>query len=320
LSPIRILIVDDFKDWRHQILSLFKTRPEWQVVAEAADGLEAVQKAEEFKPDLILLDIGLPNLNGIEAARRIRQLSPSSKIVFLSQDNDPDVVQTALGMGVQGYVHKADIHSDFFPAIQVALRDGQFVSRSLKDLTDASGGKIPHRHEVLFYFDDTVLLDRVSHFIAAALKSGNAAIVIATKSHRDGVHQRLKATGLDADGAIQQGAYISVDATDVLSKIMLNGLPDPIQFFRDMGGLVKSAAKAAKSEQPRTVIFGEAVALLLSERKVHAAIQFERFGNDLVQMHNADILCAYPLSKFQGKEDNPVFQSICAEHSAVHSQ
>jgi DNA-binding NarL/FixJ family response regulator len=102
LSPIRILIADDFKDWRRQVLLLFKTRPEWQVVAEAADGLEAIQKAEELKPDLIVLDIGLPKLNGIEAARRIRQLSPSSKIVFLSQGNDPDVVQAALGHGRPG--------------------------------------------------------------------------------------------------------------------------------------------------------------------------------------------------------------------------
>src|SRR5258708_16660178 len=86
LSPIRILIADDFKDWRRQVLLLFQARPEWQVIAEAADGTEAIQRAEELKPDLILLDIGLPKQNGIEAARRIRRLSPSSKIVFLSQN------------------------------------------------------------------------------------------------------------------------------------------------------------------------------------------------------------------------------------------
>ena len=320
LSPIRILIVDDFKDWRRQVLLLFKTRPEWQVVAEAADGLEAIQKAEELKPDLIVLDIGLPKLNGIEAARRIRQFSASSKIVFLSQVNDRDVVQAALRTGAQGYVHKADVRSDFLPAIQAALRDRQFVSRSLKDFTDTSGGKVPHRHEVLFYSDDTVLLDSVSRFIAAALKAGNAAIVIATKSHRDGVHQRLKAKGLDPDGALQQGTYISLDAADTLSTIMVNGMPDPVRFFRGIGGFVESAAKAVKSKQPQVVVFGEAVALLQSEGKADAAIRLERLGNDLAKTHNADILCAYPLSSFQGKEDEPVFQSICAEHSAADSQ
>ena len=96
---IRILIVDDYENWRRQVRLLLQARPEWQVICEASDGSEAVQKAEELKPDLILLDIGLPTLNGIEVARRIRQLSPNSKIVFLSQDNSLDVVQVALSTG-----------------------------------------------------------------------------------------------------------------------------------------------------------------------------------------------------------------------------
>ena len=87
---IRVLIVDDYEDWRRTVRELLRERPELQVICEVADGLEAVQKAGELKPDLILLDIGLPKLNGIEAARQIRQLSPSAKIIFLSQDNSLD--------------------------------------------------------------------------------------------------------------------------------------------------------------------------------------------------------------------------------------
>src|SRR5437879_11702026 len=85
-SSIRILIADDFRGWRLQNSLLLQARPEWQVIDEASDGSEAVQKAEELKPDLILLDIGLPKLNGIEAALRIRQLSTSSKILPTSAD------------------------------------------------------------------------------------------------------------------------------------------------------------------------------------------------------------------------------------------
>ena len=95
LSSIHILIADDYADWRGQVRLLLQVRPEWHAIAEAADGSEAIQKAEELKPDLILLDIGLPKLNGVEVARRIRQLSPSSKIIFLSQNNDRDIVQAA---------------------------------------------------------------------------------------------------------------------------------------------------------------------------------------------------------------------------------
>jgi DNA-binding NarL/FixJ family response regulator len=103
----------------------------WQLVGEAADGLEAVQKAEELQPDLILLDIGLPTLNGIAAARRIRELSPKSKILFLSQESSVDAVQEALSVGGQGYVVKAHAGSELLPAIEAVLQGRQFVSAGL---------------------------------------------------------------------------------------------------------------------------------------------------------------------------------------------
>jgi DNA-binding NarL/FixJ family response regulator len=321
LSPIRILIADDYADWRRHVRLLLQARPEWQVIAEASDGSEAVQKAEELKPNLILLDIGLPKLNGIEAARRIRQLSPSSKIVFLSQNNDFDVVQTALSTGALGCVHKTDGQSELLPAVDAVLRGKQFASSRFEDceFTDVSVEKAPHRHEVLFYSDDAVLLDRVTRFIAVALKTGNATIVLATKSHRDSIFQRLKAEGVDTDGAVQQGTYVSLDAADTLLTIMVNDMPDPVRFFGGIGGFIEAAAKAAKSERPQVVVFGEAVALLQAEDKVDAAIRFEQLGNDLTKTHEVNILCAYPLSSFHGEEDELVFQSICAEHSAVYS-
>ena len=99
MLPIRILAADDFEGWRRQVRSLLQARPQWQVIAEAVDGSEAIQKAEALKPDLIVLDISLPRLNGIEAARQIRQFSPNSRIVFLSQNNDLDIVRAALSTG-----------------------------------------------------------------------------------------------------------------------------------------------------------------------------------------------------------------------------
>jgi DNA-binding NarL/FixJ family response regulator len=99
-----------------------------QVIGEASDGFDAVQKAQELKPDLILLDIGLPTLNGIEAARRIRKLAPESKIIFMSQECSPEVVQEALSLGAWGYVIKTRAGSDLLHAVESVILGKLFVS------------------------------------------------------------------------------------------------------------------------------------------------------------------------------------------------
>ena len=129
LTPsARTLVVDDYDPWRRHICAELKTRPELQVVGEASDGLEAVRMCENLKPDLILLDIGLSNLNGIEVEKRICQLVPSVKVLFLSQNNDAELVRAALSNGAQGYVLKADAGSELLPAIKAILRGERFVS------------------------------------------------------------------------------------------------------------------------------------------------------------------------------------------------
>ena len=129
VSSVRVLVVEDFAPFRQFICSTLGKRRDLQVICEVSDGLEAVQKAEEWKPDLILLDIGLPTLNGIEAARRIRKLSPESKIIFLSQESSPDVVQEALNLGAWGYVLKARAASELLAAVEAVISDKHFVGR-----------------------------------------------------------------------------------------------------------------------------------------------------------------------------------------------
>ena len=131
MSSVRVLVVDDFEPFRRFVRSTLTQRPNLQVIGEASDGLEAVQKTEALKPDLILLDIGLPRLNGIEAGRRIRQLSPKSKIVFVSQESAPDIVQEALDSGASGYVWKTRSTTDLLAAIDAVLDGRRFVSKGL---------------------------------------------------------------------------------------------------------------------------------------------------------------------------------------------
>jgi two-component system response regulator NreC len=131
-SCIMVLLVEDHEPFRNFVRKTLCTRPEIQIVGEVSDGLEAVQKARELKPALIILDIGLPGLNGIEAGRQIRKLSPKSTILFLSQECSPDVVQEALRLGALGFVSKAYAARDLLIAVDAVLRNEQFVSSPVK--------------------------------------------------------------------------------------------------------------------------------------------------------------------------------------------
>jgi DNA-binding NarL/FixJ family response regulator len=126
-SSFRVIVVEDHEPFRRFICSILGKTPELQIVGEASDGLEALQKAKELQPDLILLDIGLPTLNGIEAARQIRKLSPGSKIVFVTQESSADVVQEAFSIGACGYVVKTDVGSELLAAVTAVLLGDQFV-------------------------------------------------------------------------------------------------------------------------------------------------------------------------------------------------
>ena len=108
MVPVRVLVVDDYEPWRAFVSVAIQKRPDLVIVGEVSDGLEAIQKAPELQPDLILLDVGLPTLNGIEVARRLRRISTGFRILFVSQESSDDVVQEALSTGAQGYVVKTN--------------------------------------------------------------------------------------------------------------------------------------------------------------------------------------------------------------------
>lgn len=124
-------MVEDHEMWRRFYSTALQKRPELQVIAEVSDGLEAVEKAKELKPDLILLDVGLPTLNGIEAAQRIREFSSDCKILFVSENRSTDIVEKALSSGAGGYVLKSDVGSELLPAVMAVLEGKRFVSTSL---------------------------------------------------------------------------------------------------------------------------------------------------------------------------------------------
>ena len=127
-----VMVVDDFGPWRSFVSSTLLREPNLQIVSEVADAVEAIGEARKIQPNLILLDIGLPNLNGIEAAYQILQIAPRSRILFVSEHSDPDVVMAALESGGAGYVLKSDAGDELLTAIMAVFRGDQFLSSSLK--------------------------------------------------------------------------------------------------------------------------------------------------------------------------------------------
>lgn len=128
--PARVLVVEDFVPFRQFVLSTLASMGDLQVIGEVSDGWEAVQKAVELQPDLILLDIGLPSLNGIEAAREIRKRGPEPKILFLTQESSAEVMQEAFSLGARGYVVKTKAGSELLTAVEAVLSGRTFVSGS----------------------------------------------------------------------------------------------------------------------------------------------------------------------------------------------
>jgi DNA-binding NarL/FixJ family response regulator len=137
--PVRVLIAEDFEPWRRSVCSLLATHNQLQLVGEAADGPEAAQRARELHPDLILMDVNLPNLNGIETAKLISQTVPGIKIVFLTVNNEIDVIRVALSTAGQGYVLKTDAGTELWSAIETVLRGDQYVSSGLARCFEPEG-------------------------------------------------------------------------------------------------------------------------------------------------------------------------------------
>jgi len=134
LAPVfRVLIVDDFEPWRRVVRWMLQHFPEWEIVGEAADAREGVQKSEELQPDVVLLDIGLPRINGIDAASSILSIAPHSKIVFVSVELCPELVQGALRTGAHGYVVKSDAASDLLPALRTVMNGQRFLGARFAD-------------------------------------------------------------------------------------------------------------------------------------------------------------------------------------------
>lgn len=326
-SALRILVVDDSEPWRGFVCATLRNQAEFQVVGEASDGWQAAQLAQELQPDLILLDIAIPTLNGIEAAKRIRESVPNSKILFLSGNSSLDIAEAALQTGASGYVVKLDAASELLPAVRAVLQGKRFVGRGIRrasaETQDSpmAGSLLLRRgaHVVQFYADDGQLLDSLCVLVRTALDASTSAIGILTESHWKRLKELLIARGVDTREASNTGRLTVLDAIETLrSLIDANGLRRErvrLQFEE----VIRRAQTATISKDVPVVVFGEMVAVLCGEGKYDAAIQLEQVADELTSTHSLYMCCAYPASEFETEPRGAFYTAVCAQHTEVVS-
>ena len=328
LLSYRVLLVDDYEPWRRYVHSTLIASP-WQIAGEASDGLDAIGKAEALQPDLILLDIGLPSVTGIAAARRILAHDPGSRILFVSENSSWEIVEAALGAGGRGYVLKSDAGRELLPAMEAVVEGRQFISSSLKGHDSTTKDQEPvvepfdvarSYHGVGFYPDEGALLEHYAPFAESVLNAGQVLIVLGIDSRRSSLERKLGERGIDVDRLARDGRYRWWDVAEAIEKLVVKDWPDEARFWSVVPPRIREAAAASKAERPRVALWGECAPTLWRQGKAEAAIRLEQLWDEFVRAYGVDTLCAYPSNGSLRDQGSSIFQGICAAHTSVHSR
>ena len=337
---VRVLIVEDFIPFQKMIQLILEEVPQLQVVGVVDDGFEAVRKAKELQPDLIITDIGLPKLSGIESARSILKVNPQCKILFLTQESRLDIAQDAFRLGARAYVKKEYAVAELLQAVSAVLDGKQFIGSGISNPSPSLTPPLPGQdlcpdeicsgepsrgvastchHELQVYSDEAILLRSAARFVKTAIRNDASVLLIAGDTVRSNLFRHLKPDGIDRVTVEQCGNYVSLDAHEMMSLFMDNGMPDPVRFFELFGGLIAAVGNAPLAHDRKVAVFDECAGLLWAAGKTQAAFRVEQLCNDLVDRYGVSILCAYPVDDFHGEDDYDEIKKLCAEHSAVYS-
>jgi DNA-binding NarL/FixJ family response regulator len=290
----------------------------WLVVAEAADGAAALHHLAADRPDLILLDVELSTINGIETAKQIRQADPDSRILFMSAHRSWDIAEIALSTGARAYILKSDAGRELIPALEAVDRGGWFISGALvgRERPKASTARAraaTRSHEARFCATHQTQQDVLTDFAESALTDGKTMIVC-TAGSRAEFEANLHARGIDVGLALRRGRYIPIDVDEMLARIMVDGQPDAARFWKAAISLLARAAQA-NGGHPRVAVCGEGCGKLAARGQIETAIRLEHLWDEFARACNVDVFCSYS-AEVAGSEAGA---RIAAEHSAVHS-
>jgi DNA-binding NarL/FixJ family response regulator len=318
VSPLKVVLVDDHDGWREQLAAMVQQTGAWQVVGTAADGPDGYALAASLKPDLILLDIELPTLNGIETATRILAADPSARILFLTGHRSWEVVEAALMTGARAYLLKNFAGQELLAAMSAVTAGRRFLSVAVGGRASGTGD---HRHELHthhagIYTADASLEADYEACAAEALQAGKAVVGVMHPERRTALRRRLKARGVDVDRAIADDRYMELDVTEALALMVTDGLPDEARMWSIVIALMARAARATRASAPTLVAFGDCAQTLWNAGEPSAAILLEQFWNEIAKTVNLDLLCGYTLHGFEA-EDEEMRGLLGAAHTST---
>jgi CheY-like chemotaxis protein len=307
-----VLLADDHLAVLRSVSRLLAA--DFNVVAAVGDGSQALEASRRLDPDVVVLDVTMPGLDGFQTAQELKRIGSRAKIVFLSMHEAEEFVATAVASGGSAYVLKTRIRLDLPSAVNHALAQRLFVPSlaSLLAVVDGRGA-----HAVQFYANSQPFLNEVSRFLGLVLRRRDPAVVLAAGPNRVGLMERLEASGVDVAGAIRARRLLVMDAAEAVSQIMRDGRVDPERVAEMIDDLERLRVDVADGPGSRLTIVGEVAVLLCRHGNFEAAIQLERLWDDLTRPLPFLTVCGYSIDCLRAESDPELLFNVCAHHSAV---
>jgi DNA-binding NarL/FixJ family response regulator len=320
----RVLIADDHSSVLKKVSSLLD--PHFDIVAAVESGQAALDAAAKFQPDVAILDISMPELDGIQTANALRRLGYRAKVVFLTMHRDDDYISAALATGALGYVVKSHMHRELMQAVNLALSGYRFVSpfgftTGVNAHGEMLAAWLQHKsagHALQFHSSEETLLAQWAEFLGNALREGVGAIATTTQTRGAKLGQLLENSGVDLLAAMRNRRYLLLDV-DLLTAIV-DAQSGPSGLISLLDDAVEQVLPNARTESPRLVIAGEIAPALWRHGKPHAALRVEQLTNDWARTRSFSVFCSYPTECFSRKSDREFAFGLCAEHTAIIPQ
>ncbi|HEX3738089.1 MAG TPA: response regulator [Terriglobales bacterium] len=343
MSSVEILIADDREPFRRMVRSLVESQPDYHICGEAGDGVEAIERVRQLRPDIVLMDINMPRMNGLEATRVIRSEAPECNVIIVTQNDVTVAREQARSANAKGFVTKSDLARDLLPTIEkfrsakpeaheaniahkaessngrVAVENNSSLhqTKSAADHAEPWCGLLnsaaARDHIVQLYQDQQFLNRAVCRFAAAAITNGEGVILVPTVAHWDAFRPRLEREGVDVKAAEKRGQLTVVDADNLLPTFMRDGMPDSPVFL----GLAQNVISHARGNgrYPKVRWWGEMVNLLWERGDVAASMQLEDQFDQLAHEQDIAIFCSFLMDNFDGDVHARMLPRLSENHS-----